>query len=94
VREGAEPRALSRSRPLSLSGRSLSLWNGGSPAMNSRRPGSARRRKAPYEAGGEVVSLWWRRMAFGGHGQDPQTVPAPAPFPAKGGTPARHGGRR
>jgi hypothetical protein len=57
-------------------------------------PLSASSRKAPYEAGGEVVSLWWRRMAFGGHGQDPQTVPAPAPFPAKSGSPARLGGRR
>ena len=38
------------------------------------------RRKAPYEAGGEVVSLWWQRIALNGYRQDPQTVPAPAPF--------------
>ena len=55
---------------------------------------SACRRKAPYEAGGEVVSLWWQRIAFGGYRQDPQTVPAPALFPAKSGSPARLGGRR
>jgi hypothetical protein len=42
-----------------------------------------------YEAGGKVVSLRWRRMAFGGYRQDPQTVPAPAPFPGKSGSPAR-----
>jgi hypothetical protein len=62
--------------------------------VSAEGPRNASRRKAPYEAGGEVVSLWWRRMAFGGRGQDPQTVPAPAPVRAKSGSPARLGGRR
>jgi hypothetical protein len=50
---------------LILPGLALSLWTRGTSATHAE-PAACMQKKSPYEGGGEVVWLWWQRIAFSG----------------------------